>query len=691
MKELDNYVPLYERFKKFFGYLNTGHDWRNDEIFAYNGGLFAPDELLDNINIDDKLLNDGTRLLSSYDFESEVDVNILGHIFEHSLSEIEEVQAELAGNLIEKSKTKRKKDGVFYTPRYITKYIVENTVGTLCQQKKHELNIIEEDYIARKFKTSDAEEKRKKKLLATLDTYRSWLFQLTICDPACGSGAFLNQALEFLITEHRYIDELKAKLFGDLMVLSDVETTILENNLFGVDINEEAIEIARLSLWLRTARKGRKLNDLSKNIKCGNSLIDDPTVAGSLAFNWKEQFPQIFDKGGFDVIIGNPPYVFAREKITEQDKVYYNKFYESAHYQINTYLLFVERSNQIVKPKGQVGLIVPNAWLMVSSAMKLREYLLKNTSIQQIVNLFGYSFENVNVETIIVIYVKNVTSDNSIIIKENKGLDFIECNIKSQDSFLQEDGFEFKVFSNDQSESITQKIKLETDELDSIASVKAGLQAYEVGKGIPKQTRDDVTNRPYDYNFKFDDNTHKYLDGKDVSRYLVKWSGLYLKYGDHLAAPRTFDLFSGPKIIVREITGLLPRCIISTYSEEIYLFNRSNIAIVERPGSAYSLKYILAILNSSLMSYYFFKNTPKSVRQIFPKVILQDLKKFPIKKPTGDYEAQVVLEVDKLLSLNDQMFHITNQFIKLLESKYDNYVVSKKIASWHLLSFKEFS
>ena len=97
--------------------------------------------------------------------------------------------------------------------------------------------------------------------------------QLTICEPACGSGAFLNEALNFLITEHGYIDELQAKLFGDAMVLSDVENSILENNLFGVDLNEESVEIAKLSLWLRTAQPNRKLNNLNNNIKCGNSLI----------------------------------------------------------------------------------------------------------------------------------------------------------------------------------------------------------------------------------------------------------------------------------------------------------------------------------------------------------------------------------------------------------------------------------
>ncbi len=153
LKELDNYVPLYDRFKKYFGYLNVGHAGRQYDIFAYNGGLFIPDDVLDDILIDDTILFDASKTLSGYDYETDVDVNILGHIFEHSLTEIEELQGELEGKIIEKNKTRRKKDGVFYTPRYITKYIVENTVGALCTQTKEALQINEETFAPQKRKT----------------------------------------------------------------------------------------------------------------------------------------------------------------------------------------------------------------------------------------------------------------------------------------------------------------------------------------------------------------------------------------------------------------------------------------------------------------------------------------------------------------------------------------------------------
>jgi type II restriction/modification system DNA methylase subunit YeeA len=131
---------------------------------------------------------------------------------------------------------------VFYTPKYITKYIVENTIGKLCEEKKTEVNLVEEDY------NTNRQTKTKKDLLKKLNTYREWLLQLTVVDPACGSGAFLNEALNYLIAEHQYLDELETKLMGGGLVFPNVEKGILENNLFGVDINNESVEIAKLSL-----------------------------------------------------------------------------------------------------------------------------------------------------------------------------------------------------------------------------------------------------------------------------------------------------------------------------------------------------------------------------------------------------------------------------------------------------------
>ena len=284
---------LYSTFLTYFEIINKGRPKRGDKkgIYAYNGGLFSEDIVLNTLNISDDVLLSNAKKLTKYDFESDVSVDILGHIFEHSLSEIEELQNQIDGVETDKSKSKRKKDGVYYTPKYITKYIVDNTLGKLCDEKKIELDINEETY--------SPSAKRSRNRISALDDYRSWLLQLTICDPACGSGAFLIQALNFLIKEHHYIDELSASYNKDSLVLSDVKNSILENNLYGVDINQESVEIAKLSLWLNTAESNRKLTSLNNNIKCGNSLIDDPEVAGDKAFNWQNEFPEVFSNGGF--------------------------------------------------------------------------------------------------------------------------------------------------------------------------------------------------------------------------------------------------------------------------------------------------------------------------------------------------------------------------------------------------------
>ncbi|SHM79332.1 TaqI-like C-terminal specificity domain-containing protein [Cyclobacterium lianum] len=381
LRELDEYRPLYDRFKKYFGYLNTGRVQPGKaEIHAYNGGLFAPDPVLEALKISDEVLEKHVKKLTEYDFESEVDTNILGHIFEHSLNDIENVRAQLAGEEVDKSKTKRKRDGVFYTPKYITKYIVDNTLGRLCMEKKEELALIDEEFAEGK---RGRQKKTIQKLKEKLDTYRVWLLQLTICDPACGSGAFLNQVLEFLMAEHRYVDELESQLFDSPLVLPNVENHILENNIFGVDINEESVEIARLSLWLRTAKKGRKLSSLNSNIKVGNSLIDDPAVSGDLAFNWQEEFPQVFAKGGFDVVVGNPPYV--RQELFGEIKPYLEKKYKVFEGTSDLFAYFYEVAFKILRKDSLFGFI-SNTFDKTKAAKKLREFLNSETEFVELID-----------------------------------------------------------------------------------------------------------------------------------------------------------------------------------------------------------------------------------------------------------------------------------------------------------------
>ena len=406
LKELDEYQPFYNRLKKYFGYMNTGFQGKNYEVFAYNGGLFKPDEILDGLTISDDVLRNYCKKIADYDFASDVDVNILGHIFENSLTEIEEVTTRLltAGHdpLGQPQTTsKRKKDGVFYTPQYITKYIVENTVGKLCREKKAELGIDDSEYFADKKRQVAT----KKALIEKLDAYRDWLLQISICDPACGSGAFLNAALNFLIAEHKLIDEMQAKVEGAAIVFPNVENSILENNLYGVDINEESVEIAKLSLWLRTAKPHRKLNSLNDNIKCGNSLIDDPAIAGEKAFNWQNEFPKVFAKGGFDVVIGNPPYLRVqglRENFEKESK-FYEQHYASATERFDFYVLFMERAFLLLNQNGLMTFILPHKFINAGFGIGIRKFIYGNKALKSLIH-FGAEqlFEDASVYTCII-------------------------------------------------------------------------------------------------------------------------------------------------------------------------------------------------------------------------------------------------------------------------------------------------
>ncbi len=451
--------PLFELFKQYFRFLDTGRQGTNSraEIFAYNGGLFMPDTVLDSLHISNDLLYRHALRLQSYDFESQVDVNILGHIFENSLNEIESVNAEIEGKDFDKQKSKRKKDGVFYTPKYITKYIVDNTIGKLCTEKKAELGLEEEAY------RKDRKNRRTATLVdlqSTLDAYRNWLLRLTICDPACGSGAFLNQALDFLIKEHAMLDELKSAMLGGGFLFPDIENTILEKNIYGVDLNQESVEIAKLSLWLRTAQPRRKLNNLSSNIKCGNSLIDSRAVAGDKAFNWKTEFPHVFEKGGFDVVIGNPPY---GAYLDAAAKEYTGKFYQTFQGNYEIYFFFIELTKRLLSKNGRIGFISPDTWINIPQARLLRIFVLENFSVDTIVAFKHSVFPDASLNAIVFLLTKGGDTNTCEIVNiDSKALDISDATIHKKIANVKKwrisDDNQFQIWQNDDDINIIDKI-----------------------------------------------------------------------------------------------------------------------------------------------------------------------------------------------------------------------------------------
>ena len=679
----DEYFPLYDRFKKYFGYMNTGHKGQQHDIFAYNGGLFAPDEILDNIKINDELLHKHTVTLSNYDFESEVSVNILGHIFEHSLNDIDEIQAEIQGIETEQSKTKRKKDGVFYTPKYITKYIVDRTVGKLCEEKKTELDIQEDEYEKERRGRQKA---TLKKLTQKLEDYRNWLLQITICDPACGSGAFLNQALEFLIAEHQYIDELQAKLFGDAMILSEVENSILENNIYGVDINEESVEIAKLSLWLRTAQKGRKLTSLNNNIKCGNSLIDDPVFAKDKAFNWQNEFPEVFAKGGFDVIIGNPPYVDIKGLDNDLVKVLF-KTYKTTENRINLYSIFIEKGYDLVKKDGFLSFINPNSILVNSSYTKIRKLLLDDMT--RIVKLPDDVFEDATVETIIFEFRKDYSNDkvNTIVYNKNEKISYVDdlrTKEISKANWKQNENWNFNIYVSPEQFELLQKIPSDAVELETIADFTLGITPYDKYRGHSQEI---IKSRAFHSKTKDDEEYKPLISGGNIERYYVSDEITeYIKYGDWLGAPRDERFFNSPRILIQQIVSGKPPRIYAGYTDKSLYYTQIGFGVIPKSDTI-SVKSLLALINSNLINFYHKYSFLDLEKELFQKILIANCKKFPISNRLLNKPNHFNQIIDKMIELKEQQNLLINNFIELLESKLSIIKPSKKLQNWNFLDF----
>lgn len=399
-------ISLYQIYQKYFQAIDQGNT--DLGIMPYNGGLFREDSELNSLTISDDILGEHLPKLSAYDFKSDISVNILGHIFEQSLSDLEELNAAIDNQQFDYNQSKRKKDGIFYTPEYITQFIVEQTIGKICLDKKEALGLNEEIRLPEKIKKKLNKEEQN--LLDRLYQYRNFLLELKIIDPACGSGAFLNQALEFLIKEHAFIDKYRRILENESLGLYDIEIAILENNLYGVDINADAVEIAKLSLWLRTAQKGRKLTDLSNNIKCGNSLIDDKSVDEN-AFIWQNEFPQIMANGGFDIVIGNPPYVRAG-RIEQKDLDYYKGNYQVFIPDADLFSYFYEKGINILKNNG-LFCFISNTFDKTTAGKVLREFIQNNVNIECYVDFTEVQiFDGATTYPIILLLSKNKKEEN---------------------------------------------------------------------------------------------------------------------------------------------------------------------------------------------------------------------------------------------------------------------------------------
>lgn len=681
--------------------------------------------------------------------EVALDPELLGRVFENLL----------AAYNPETGATARKQTGSFYTPREIVNYMVDESLIASLKTK-----------LAEALPMSDKTEERLRHLFAYNDQTHEFaetevvelikaIDHLTILDPACGSGAFPMGILHKLVFVLAKLDPgnqrwkarqlAKANEIPDYTVrervLADIEQTfganeldygrklyLIENCIYGVDIQPIAVQIAKLRFFISLVVEQkinlgsenfgiRPLPNLETKFVAANTLISldrpgqqllrnlaidiketelrrvrerhflartpstkskcreqDATLRAAIAellkgdgwdvatalkiASWdpydQNGTAEFFDAewmfgltGGFDLAIGNPPYVFARNSeskgLTEEDKQYFYLHYKLAEYQINLYPLFIERGTDLLKSSGILCFITPNNWLTINTNKALRKFVLEKSEVT-IVNFYARVFESAAVDSSIIAY-RNSTGPSRIRLFE-----YLDepTFIKEADAsvFLgQRDHIiNIEAFKGGGISELMMKIDSQSDVLSTIADVKAGLKAYETGKGSPEQTEAMKNGRVYHSRIKIDNTYIKYLDGKDVCRYRLGWSGEFLKYGDNLAAPRKdFKLYSSKRILVRQIPAKLPYCIHACYVTETVLNDLNSINIINFTESP---ECVLGILNSRLVSFWFVHKFGKLQRGTFPQFKVNELADFPIPKTRKLKEREISTLANQILA-----------------------------------------
>jgi len=431
--------PKWQNFLDLFASIDQGSV--NGEIPPYDGGLFRKDPDVDDLQLDDEW-TDFFTTAGGYEFAHDVNVNVRGHIFEKSINDIEKVRLTglFESEADEKPRPKmvksaeRKKGGVYYTPPEFTGFITDHTIGKIITER---IKTLERDFGIRLDEIDSTTEQNR--VTAFAERAIEELRDIKVVDPACGSGAFLNRAYNVL--DDKYVEILdvleihKPAIANELR--NDVSDFILHDNLFGVDLSPEAVEIAQLALWLRSAIKGKTLADLSKNIICGNSLVSDFTVDPH-ALDWSKTFPDVFNRPnpGFDCVIGNPPWerlsIKNREffaftaphilkaptasesrrliaQLETENPTLYTRYMKAKSLgeksmtyvrncgrypltgkgDINLYQIFAELAHTIVSPTGSVGLLVPTG---IATDKTNEDFFAELVNSQALCGL--YDFEN---------------------------------------------------------------------------------------------------------------------------------------------------------------------------------------------------------------------------------------------------------------------------------------------------------
>ncbi len=705
---------------------DRGHDaWCKTlqcRIPFLNGGLFEPlagyDWEKTNIDLPNTLFTNrqlsaagdvGTGILDVFDrynftvneaepLEKEVaiDPEMLGKVFE---------------NLIEENR--RKGLAAFYTPREFVHYMCQESLinyldtglnrpakpragqSIVVPRKDVEDWIRQSDQFAHYAAAIAAGTKGDhypkpsesiRKFAAEIDTL---LRDITVCDPAIGSGAFPVGMMTEIVRARVAL----TPYFKDVAERTPYyfKRHTIQSCLYGVDIDAGAVEIAKLRLWLslvvdeEDVQQIKPLPNLDYKVVVGNSLMgvekhlfnseqfkrlealkpkffDESNrtkkaefkrqieklihelTNGREAFDFEIYFSEVFHaNGGFDVVIANPPYLFARNSaakgLTAEAKRYFYENYELAEYQVNLYPLFIEKADRLLANHGTLTFITPNNWLTINTNKTLRGFVLGRSNIL-IVNFYARVFESADVDSAILIYEKGQHHPYVRLLEYTDTFHELKSAPASFFTSQRESVINVEMFKGDSTSiDLISKIESNSSPLQLHADVKVGLGAYGLGKGIPVQTKDMIQGRIYHSTKKEGADWYNYLEGSDVCRYHLGWSGEYLKHGDHLREPRrNWALFSSRRILVRQIPNKLPYCIHACYTDKTLLNDRNSMNVINLKADPLA---ILAVLNSRLISFWFALKFGKLQRKLFPQFKANELADFPIPQKLSLFEKRL--------------------------------------------------
>lgn len=619
------------------------------------------------------------------DSNDQITVNILGHIFEQSIGELE--------NLKNNEISKRKKEGVFYTPEYVTNYICKNTIIPYLSKK----GVTDPHDLVKEYKNN-------------LQELEDKINEVTILDPACGSGAFLVKSVDVLVSIHDEIQKFKevqgsymitkkGKVLGQKakLLTFDKEAEkqkmrgFIQGNIFGVDINKESVEITKLSLFLKIAAKGKHLIGLSTRIKVGNSIIDDSTLDDK-AFQWKDEFHEIVGehaiKYGFDIIVGNPPYVSQKgttdnPNIEYDQREYFRKTYHTLSesdlktrggVKLNLFALWIEKGIELLTKNGNFGLIVHKNLLKVESYKFLRKFILDNTIIQEIFDLGPGIFKDVTGETVLLNIKKSKMDGNTIIVKRN--IDLAKNKFKtsaiSQNVFHKTDDNMFNPYLTPKFLILKKKLWVNSEPLEKNYDI--------VSFGL--NTED---NKKYFLPYRKEPSWRKAVMGRNLAKWLPKSFG-YVFYDDTVLT-RTGDIESfeaTEKLILQRIS---PGLIASYDDDQLYCYNSTNMILPK--NDEYDLKYLLCLLNSKLINYFYVIEF--SLNAILTVNITQGyLSRIPIKSILSSDQKPFIEIVDEIIDLTANFYSKKNEFIKTIQSTIDLSKIPEKLDKFYELQFDEF-